>query len=284
LLPEDKALAAPAQPPHVPWACWQVYDPILGPKCAEEECLRDGGDHGIPAAIDPKGNLLGIDPADTVAGYKDSKGELHIAISNPVCICVPRFAVLRSTLIPAGYVVATPPAAAQMAERERLVKARMPSLLVRETVALESVQIRLRPSIAQSREGLLDVSQSTGLTTISGRMKEKTVTGSMIETKQPCDLPLILCKSVDKHAAQIGEVVTFTLRYTNRGGQPIRDIVIVDSLTGRLEYVPASSQSDRPAVMTMQENEAGSASLRWQINMPLQPGQSGEVRFQAKVR
>jgi uncharacterized repeat protein (TIGR01451 family) len=78
--------------------------------------------------------------------------------------------------------------------------------------------------------------------------------------------------------------VTFTLRYSNRGGTPISDIVIEDSLTGRLEYVPASSQSDRPAVLTMQENEVGSMRLRWQINMPLPPGQSGEIRFRAKVR
>jgi uncharacterized repeat protein (TIGR01451 family) len=285
LLPNEKALGAPAAPPHVPWACWPVYDPSLGPKAATEECLRDGGDHGIPAAIDGNGNLLGIEPADTVAGYKDSKGELHVAISNAVCICVPRFAVLRSTVIPAGYAVAIRPTGTQMAERERVLKARTPSLQARETVALESVQSRQRSSSVQGRQGLIDVSQSEGLTTISGRMKEKSVTGTMIEkTPAPPDRPLILCKSADKQAAQIGDIVTFTLRYTNRGGQPISDIVIVDSLTGRLEYISASSQSDRPAVITMQENEAGSLLLRWQINMPLPPGQTGTVRFQARVR
>jgi uncharacterized repeat protein (TIGR01451 family) len=98
------------------------------------------------------------------------------------------------------------------------------------------------------------------------------------------DRPLVLCKWADKQAAQVGDVVTFTLRYTNQGGRPITDVAVSDSLTTRLEYVPGSSVADRNAVFTTQANEAGSTILRWEITGTLQPGQSGVVRFQARIR
>jgi uncharacterized repeat protein (TIGR01451 family) len=79
-------------------------------------------------------------------------------------------------------------------------------------------------------------------------------------------------------------VVTFMLKYSNHGGKPITDVAVTDSLTTRLEYVPGSSQSDRPAVFTTQPNEAGSSLLRWEITGRLLPGQSGVVRFQARIR
>ena len=79
-------------------------------------------------------------------------------------------------------------------------------------------------------------------------------------------------------------MVTFYLKYTNHGGKPISDVALSDSLTGRLEYVPGSARSDRNAVFTTQENEAGSVILRWEVTGKLLPGQSGIVSFQAKMR
>ena len=57
-----------------------------------------------------------------------------------------------------------------------------------------------------------------------------------------------------------------------------------DSLTARLEYIPGSARSDRDAVFTLQQNEAGSVALRWEITGVLQPGKSGVVSFQARIR
>jgi len=104
------------------------------------------------------------------------------------------------------------------------------------------------------------------------------------EVPCPPDKPLVLIKCADRHSAQVGDVVTFMLKYSNHGGRPITDVAVTDSLTTRLEYVPGSSQSDRPAVFTMQPNEAGSLVLRWEISGRLLPGQSGIVSFQARVR
>ena len=101
-------LGKPPVLPCLPWALL-VYDPIAGPKCPEEECLRDGGDLGPRAAFGPEGRLVGVDPADTVAEYVDNGGRRRITVSNPVCLCVPRFAVIRSVLLPSGYLTVVGP-------------------------------------------------------------------------------------------------------------------------------------------------------------------------------
>jgi hypothetical protein len=60
--------------------------------------------------------------------------------------------------------------------------------------------------------------------------------------------------------------------------------VVSDNLTARLEYVPGSSESDRPANVTTEVNSVGSAVVRFDIPGVLQPGQGGVVKFKARVR
>jgi uncharacterized repeat protein (TIGR01451 family) len=284
LLPGDKSLPPPAVRPWVPWACMPVYDPYLGPQHPEEECLHDGGDGGVPAGFDNEGRLRGLDPADTVAEYKDSQGVRRLAISNRVCICVPRFAVLRIQTTPTGYDIAVALAGTQGVLGGSVLRARQPSLEVRENEQLRAMQGSQRPSGTESRYGTVDVTQFQGTGTVSGKMQEQSVTGTLVHKAAPPACPLVLCKSADKQAAQVGDVVTFYLRYTNPGGQAISDIVVSDSLIGRLEYVPGSAKTDREAVFTMRENGAGSLILRWEIGGQLLPGQSGVVSFQARIR
>src|SRR5262249_35868611 len=62
LFPGEPALPAPWGPPQLPFVCWQWYDPILGPRGPDGECLCDGGDQGIKAGIGPDGRLAGVDP------------------------------------------------------------------------------------------------------------------------------------------------------------------------------------------------------------------------------
>ena len=115
-------------------------------------------------------------------------------------------------------------------------------------------------------------------------MQTRDLTVCCCETPIPPDKPLVLVKCADRGAAQPGDVITFLLRYSNVGGRPMTDVAVSDSLSGRLEYVPGSAVSDRDAVFTVQPNEAGSAVLRWEVSGTLLPGQSGRLRFQAKVR
>ncbi|MGL4424537.1 MAG: isopeptide-forming domain-containing fimbrial protein, partial [Gemmataceae bacterium] len=102
-------------------------------------------------------------------------------------------------------------------------------------------------------------------------------------TNLPNDL--IVTKSVEpSEGVKIGDVVTFTIKYMNRTAQPITELVISDNLTPRFEYVPGSSESFHPATPTTEANEKGSVIVRFAINVAVQPGQGGVVKFKAKVR
>ncbi|MCS6851731.1 MAG: DUF11 domain-containing protein [Gemmataceae bacterium] len=127
------------------------------------------------------------------------------------------------------------------------------------------------------------VGRVEGLGIVSGTLEVRDVT---VCCEKPCppEKPLVLWKWVDRHDVQVGDVVTFHIKYSNVGGKPIRDIAVSDSLTPRLEYVPGTARSDRDAVFTVQENEAGSVILRWEISGVLLPGQQGVVSFQARIR
>jgi uncharacterized repeat protein (TIGR01451 family) len=138
--------------------------------------------------------------------------------------------------------------------------------------------------IASQLEGTLVVGRVEGLGLIEARAETRDFSCLCGEVAHAPDQPMVLCKWADKQAAQVGDVVTFTLKYSNLGGQPITDVAVADSLSPRLEYVAGSAQSDRNAVFTSQANEAGSVLLRWEVSGKLMPGQSGVVRFQAKVR
>jgi uncharacterized repeat protein (TIGR01451 family) len=284
LFPGEQALPPAACRPFVPWGCFPVYDPILGPRCPEEECLHDGGDIGLPAGFDREGRLRGVDPSDTVAAYSDSHGGRHIAVSNRICVCVPRFAVLRSEIVPLGWASILSPLGTQTVLSQSLLRVRWPSVEARESLQAEAVRVSERASVVQSQYGTLDITELRGTATVVGRFRGQEVIGTPVVHKGPPPGPLVLCKWADKQAAEVGDVVTFFLRYTNAGGQPITDVGVSDSLTGRLVYVPGSAKTDRDAVFTLQENEAGSVLLHWEVGGTLAPGQSGLISFQVRVR
>jgi uncharacterized repeat protein (TIGR01451 family) len=129
------------------------------------------------------------------------------------------------------------------------------------------------------------VGVATGIGQVIGRLETREASCICVpEPPKIPEQPLHLCKWVSTHSAQIGDVVTFYIRYSNLGGRPIRDIAVSDSLTARLEYLPGTAKSDREAVFVTQENEAGSLILRWEIRDPLPPNQRGVVSFQARIK
>jgi uncharacterized repeat protein (TIGR01451 family) len=163
---------------------------------------------------------------------------------------------------------------------------------------IERVELRKQVELARELSTNVATQEAVGAvgTAVVGRIAAgpQIVTGEVTtrdltvccEDAVPCppDKPLLLVKCADRTSAQPGDVVTFFLRYSNHGGQPITEVAVSDSLSPRLEYVPGTAQSDRPAVFTTEMNEAGSLILRWEISGTLQPGQSGALRFQARVR
>src|SRR5207244_11350770 len=118
---------APAVPPYMPWACFPMIDPLAGPKPPEEECLKDGGDTGIRAGIGPNGEVLGIDPSDTVAAYTDSRGQRKVSVSNRICVCVPRFLVIRSVTGLLSYTTALNVVDTQSVQGQTQMRGAVPS-------------------------------------------------------------------------------------------------------------------------------------------------------------
>ncbi len=348
LQPGDKVLPWPVLPPSIPCLS-NFYDPVAGRRPPDDECLHDGGDRGARAGIGADGRLHGLDPEDTVAEYTDARGQRSVVVSNRVCLCVPRFGVVRHVLPLGRYEnVVRIDDTLGIRSQEQMI-GQTPSLLKEQFDQLKAMQGREKPSGTQSTQGLVrlqsvvvlearDVELGTEEVLGTQRVQKltevertrlykqvefarslsrqeavsgtKQVVGTEVvgrveggplvvkataETRdltmccEKCpimlpDRPLVLCKWADKQTAQVGDVVTFTLRYSNQGGRPIADVAVSDSLTTRLEYVPGSAVSDRNAVFTTQANEAGSTILRWEVTGILQPGQTGVVRFQARIR
>jgi uncharacterized repeat protein (TIGR01451 family) len=274
LCPGDTALRPPAAAPCLRWECLPLY-----------ECLHDGGDAGLQAGFDQNGRLRGVEPADTVAEYRDSQGQKHIAVSNRVCLCVPRFGVIRIHTTPTGYEGVLLVNRTGSSVAGSLLKESLPALVANQNEHLAALRSRQTVSGTENSTAPVNVFLLEGAALASASYGTRTVVGTCVQkTPVPPDRPLLLCKWCDKQSAQIGDIVTFYLRYTNQGGQPMTGVAVEDSLTGRLEYIPGSAKTDREAVFTMKPNEAGSLLLRWEIGGQLPAGQSGVVSFQVRIR
>jgi uncharacterized repeat protein (TIGR01451 family) len=281
-LPGDSRLAMPTAPPCLPWACVAVYDPILGPRPPEEECLHDGG--SLRAGIDNEGRLRGLQPSDAAAAYTDAFGERHVACSNRICICVPRFVIIRSEL---GVVTYLSPIILAQAEAVRgriIAEAAVPPIPVVQNTQLQVLKNQEQLSAVVAQMTPVIVGRVQGVRLEAAAQEVRSLTGICLPPEVTHVKPLCLVKWADRQAARVGDVVTMYLRYTNYGNKAITDVVVSDSLTGRLEYIPGTARSDRDAVFTTRANEAGSVILEWQVTPPLLPGQSGTVSFQARVR
>ncbi|MFO0866211.1 MAG: DUF11 domain-containing protein [Gemmataceae bacterium] len=288
LFPGEKNLAMPVAAPQIPFACWPVLDPILGPENANNFVkIPDGGDIGVPAGIDRRtGRIVGLDPTDTVAKYTDSKGREKLAVSNRVGVCVPRYILLRHETALAMQGSRLTPGAARVAHGFAEVNSKKTISEADQRLALEQAGNKIRPSGAEN----------VVLTSVTGKVQNLRVTAQLKgpaavdvscpppETPAAADRPLLIIKWPDKRGANIGDLVTFTLKYTNQGGQPITNIVVTDSLATRFAYVAGSTRTDREATFTVTPNEAGSSTLRWEFPGSLLPNESGLITFQVRIR
>jgi uncharacterized repeat protein (TIGR01451 family) len=283
----EQRLPLPPVPPQVPWLHVPVYDPIIGAKRGNEECLPDGGDIGMTIGIAHDGRVGGLTASDTAIEYTTEDGRRGISVSNRICVLVPRFAVSRQELAPANQVSAL--AAGAAISSKTTVNLESPQRAGTDVgvTALSGMQSK------ESVHGMISRAWLHGYDTIKGVQISGTIAGVRTAgiVKEPDEItaapfcePISLFKWSEPKEAQVGDVVTFYLRYHNHTKEPVDNLVIVDSLTARLEYVAGTARADHEATLTVQPNEVGSVILRWELAGKLPPGESGVVAFKVRVR
>ena len=160
---------------------------------------------------------------------------------------------------------------------------------------MQATLIGRPPYLFKGRENLSAMTNVVGLAGLdivqglaaTGSVAGVKVLAEVVPTAEFVAYPnckLLLTKWIEPRAAQVGEEVTVYLRYFNKALEPMADVAVSDSLVGRLEYVPGTAKSDRPASFSVQANEAGSLILRWEIAGRLLPGETGLLTFKARVR
>lgn len=286
LLPGEKVLMPPVVPPWLAWHCCPVVDPRVGAGDPGEFWrIPDGGDVDFPAGFDRDGKLRGLDPSDTVAEYNDSRGRQRLACSNRVALCVPRYLIVKTQIALDSRVALFGPGAMKSASGPAGIKSSQPPLEASQRLQLENVATNLKPSGNVQTIGPAVTGRIENLVVVGSSRAVQAFESAMAPTPcEPEEGPLCIFKWPDRCDAMVGDTVTFTLKYTNTGGRPITNVIVSDSLTNRLEYVPGSAKTDREAIFTTQPNDAGSQVLRWEITGTLSPHASGMVQFQVRVR
>ena len=286
LLPGEPALPLPASPPYLGWFGVPLFDPILGPKSPGEECLTDGGDRATPLGIGPDGKVRGLDTTDVAADYLQGT-KRKVTTSNRVCLCVPRFSVYRADVGIGGLQFATKLNAETQAFVTSTLAQKLPVLALGARVKPVGYEARMRAmaqvSAAHTHTLIGPLLRPAAIAVTNGLQ----IVASAVEPDELTNLPneLIVVKSIDPNAGvKVGDEVTITIKYENRTQQTVTELVVSDNLTTRLEFVPGTTQSDRPANVTTETNASGSAVVRFAIVGSVAPGQGGVVKFKARVR
>jgi uncharacterized repeat protein (TIGR01451 family) len=268
---------------------WSVpfYDPLHGSRIPTEECFPNGGDKKDRLGIGPEDQLGGLNATDVGVTFT-LNGKRQVVTSNMTTICSPRFLIRRVEDFPNIYdsrqIIAQKDASVGLGAMKELMA---PMADIAKEKANE-VAGRMRPSIYIGKVGP-GLFIGTNKPIAIGQIEGTKVEGALVEPEQltasPSLGPLTVTKMIDPSGPrQPGDVVTITIRYANTGFKAISDIVVSDSLSGRLEYIQGSAQTDRAANFSTAENEAGSVLLRWELPGDLFPGQAGTIKFKAKVR
>ncbi|MCA9126140.1 MAG: DUF11 domain-containing protein [Planctomycetales bacterium] len=101
------------------------------------------------------------------------------------------------------------------------------------------------------------------------------------ETEDKCSLRI--CKAASHTIADSGDTVSFTIRFDNIGSKPLGNLVILDSLSPRLDYIEDSQQCSLEARFLATDNELGSRRLQWEIT-EVAPSSGGVISFDCRVR
>ncbi len=284
LLPGETALGRPNVPPPLECSAVPLYDPILGPKVSSDECFPNGGDRGPRIGIGPGGVLGNLNPTEAAMEFtRGSKREA--VVSNVVCLCAPRFVARRSEAIAAVLSHAfTPIELKQYVTRNVFVQRLHAEELVGRERTL-GLTARVRPGATVQYLALQAVVSTQGLKGFASNRSASELAVVVQLDEIGLSNRLALTKEVDPPGPyQSGDEITVTLRYANNTRQEIRDLVVSDSLSPRLEYVEGSAAADRRSTVTTSDNEAGAKVVRFDIPGPIPPNAGGVAVFKVRVR
>jgi uncharacterized repeat protein (TIGR01451 family) len=287
LLPGERYLKAPCLPPILEYFAVPLYDPILGSRIPKEECFPNGGDKKDILGIGPEGQLGGLNATDVGVEFTIN-GKRRVTTSNVASICAPRFLIRRADVLPNGLINMQAIVANVGQMGSATIKERVAPMADIAREKANEYNGRVRASIYVGKIGtsfFINTSKPIAIAQVEGVQ----VQGALVEPEQltasPSLGPLTVTKIIDPPGPkQSGDIVTITIRFANTGLRPVSELVVSDSLSGRLEYIPGSAQTDRAANFTAAENEAGSVVMRWELPGELYPGQAGTIKFKAKVR
>ena len=95
---------------------------------------------------------------------------------------------------------------------------------------------------------------------------------------------LRVVKLADKSVAEIGDTIEFTIRIDNLGGLELTEVVLIDNLTPRLEYIDGSATNTIDGELLVEDNGEGSQKLTFRLAEPLKGKTGGVLKFQCLVR
>ena len=287
LFPGAKTAPVPIMPPMLPFAGIMPYDPIIGPKGAGEECLKDGGDTGPRLGVREDGTLGGLDPSDTAMQFTTPRGT-KVVPSNRVCICAPRFISIRVDRGPAGHhalrspeggVAVRPPIGVHVPTHPAETRNLDQIVMTTGSKRPSGLESKIGPLVHEQWSGKL-----AGVSGIQGVAVVAQVRGPDEITSFP-GCHMLLQKRIEGPAApKIGDEVTVYLKFSNPTTETMTGVIVSDSLTARLEYIDGTAKSSRAATFTAKNNEAGSVVLQWVVDGKLAPGESGIIMFKARIK
>lgn len=117
---------------------------------------------------------------------------------------------------------------------------------------------------------------------VTAKFRLAEIVGVEDPRKDPGRLEIV--KVANRSTARPGDIVTFAIRYENKGEREVTNVRIVDNLTPRLEYIEDSATSDRDGEIIVQDNGEGSLVLTFKLDAPLKEKTGGVITFQCRVR
>ncbi|MBL6724249.1 MAG: DUF11 domain-containing protein [Rubripirellula sp.] len=119
---------------------------------------------------------------------------------------------------------------------------------------------------------------------IPSLVRDQTLDGFTIYEFEHGHGRLQISKFADRDDAKPGDIVTFGIRIENVGDGQVNEVVVVDNLTTRLEYVPDSLECEESVDFQTDVNEAQSLRLQWTLQEPLEVGEAVTIQFKCRVR